>query len=102
MFKHLDGITSGPRGFCGVIGKQLETCEQLPLVQFEKIDGNLPIIEENIVNDLSTDQKYLFEISKAICSGNCAIDLSRRDPGRMVHSRWLTMANRVLRLYVGS
>ena len=102
LFKHLDGITSGPRGFCGVIGKQLETCEQLPLVQFEKIDGNLPIIEENIVNDLSTDQKYLFEISKAICSGNCAIDLSRRDPGRMVHSRWLTMANRVLRLYVGS
>ena len=35
-------------------------------------------------------------------NGNCSVDLSRRDPGAMSHARWLTMANRILRLYAAS
>lgn len=101
LFKHLDGKTSGPRGFSGSIGKQLETCDDLPIIHFERLDGNLPEMTEDTVNDLSRDQKYLFEICQAVCSGECSDSLSRRNPGRIAHSRWITMANRILRLYVG-
>ncbi|GBM69660.1 hypothetical protein AVEN_124442-1 [Araneus ventricosus] len=36
----------------------------------------------------------------AIKSGNCEEDLAVRDPGPLSHSRWLTTANRSLRLYL--
>lgn len=53
-------------------------------------------------NDLSTDQKYLWEMCVAVSSRNCPIDLSLKNPGKLAHSRWLTLANRMLRLYVGT
>ncbi|GBN21527.1 hypothetical protein AVEN_74963-1 [Araneus ventricosus] len=49
---------------------------------------------------LIKDQQYLFDISMAIKSGNCKEDLAVRDPGPLSHSRWLTTANRTLRLYL--
>lgn len=51
---------------------------------------------------MSTDQKYLFEMCHAVASGVCGEDIANRQPGNMVHSRWLTTANRILRLYVGT
>jgi len=33
-------------------------------------------------------------------SGQCSTDLGNRKPGPMRHSRWLTTANRILRLYI--
>lgn len=99
LVESLDGSTSGPRGFTGPIGKQLSKCEQLPLTNFNRILGDLPTIESN---DLSTDQKYLLEMSQAVSSGKCSPELSKRDPGKLNHSRWLTTANRILRLYVAS
>ncbi|GBM14185.1 hypothetical protein AVEN_61002-1 [Araneus ventricosus] len=50
--------------------------------------------------DLSKDQKYLSDISYAVLTGSS--DPSRRDPGPTSHARWLTTANRILRLYVGT
>ena len=52
--------------------------------------------------DLSTDQKYLLYISKAVLSLECLPDLANRGPGTMSHSRWLTTANSILRLYVST
>lgn len=34
--------------------------------------------------------------------GKCSLDLSLRNPGKLAHSRWLRLANRVLRLYVAT
>lgn len=34
--------------------------------------------------------------------GSCPEDLARRNPGNLSHARWLTLANRVLRLYVAT
>ena len=48
----------------------------------------------------STDQKYLLEIYKAASSGRVSEDLGKRSSGRLNHARWLTTANRILRLYV--
>ena len=99
LFEHLDGSTSGPRAFSGPLGKALVNCEKLKLVLFENIECELPIISKE---DLSSDQKYLLDICRAVSSGLFSQNLAQRNPGKMVHSRWLTTANRILRLYVSS
>jgi hypothetical protein len=99
LLQHLDGETTGPRAFSGPIGKDLSACEQLPVKKYEKIEASLPTV--NLI-ELSTDQQYLWEISNAVSEGHCPHVLSKREPGLLNHSRWLTTANRVLRLYVAT
>lgn len=101
LFEHLDGKTTGPRSFTGVIGKALKGCENLPVVQFTSIACELPEISKSR-SDLSTDQLYLYEICDAVSRGQCDVSLAKRNPGKIVHSRWLTTANRILRLYVST
>jgi hypothetical protein len=93
---HLDGQTTGPRCFSGEIGTELQQCEKLPVVQFEIISTTLPTITDE---NLSTDQKYLFDIMTAISTGIFSSDLANKDPGPLNHSRWVTTANVILRLY---
>ena len=96
----LDGPTSGPKSFTGPIGKLIMRCEEKPVVEYEKIEcAPLPEVDKS---DLSTDQKYLKEMWEAVTSGNCPTELARRNPGNVTHARWLTLANRILRLYVGT
>lgn len=102
LFMSLDGSTSGPKAYSGPIGKELAVCETKTPVPFCAVAGNLPELPENVVNELSTDQSYLYEICQAIISGSCSPDLASRQPGKMAHSRWLTTANRILRLYVST
>uniref|UniRef100_A0A8D8THB2 Uncharacterized protein n=1 Tax=Cacopsylla melanoneura TaxID=428564 RepID=A0A8D8THB2_9HEMI len=102
LFHHLDGQTSGPKTYSGNIGKLLVTCETMFPVSYVVIplpaDTVLPTNED----DLSTDQKYLLRIMKAVSSGTCSEDLAKTKPGSMSHSRWLTTANRILRLYIAT
>jgi hypothetical protein len=100
FLQHIDGgKTTGPNTYSGPIGKQLETCEQLNIVDFHAIETKIP---EITCNDLSTDQKYLLDICNAVSRGYCPHDLATRQPGKMSHARWLTTANRVLRLYIAT
>ncbi|GBM90441.1 hypothetical protein AVEN_124689-1 [Araneus ventricosus] len=99
IFQHIDGQIAGPKSFSGPIGQQLTCCEKLPVVDYEPIDCSIPDIDRNL---LSKDQQNLLDISNAITLGNCPEDLANRDPGPLFHSRWLTAANRVLRLYISS
>lgn len=99
LFSEIDGKTSGPRSFSGKIGKDLETCEQRPVVNFEPISADLPKFS---LQGLSTDQTYLFEIVHAVSTGEYQNDLMNKTPGKMSHARWLTRANRILRLYVST
>lgn len=34
LLQHLDGKTTGPKGYCGEIGKMLESCEKMPVIDF--------------------------------------------------------------------
>lgn len=77
----------------------MANCEQLPIVPFEPIQVNLPEMNRK---DLSTDQQYLFDVCQAVASGQCSNTLSKREPGTLSHSRWLTTANRILRLYMAT
>ena len=54
------------------------------------------------VDDLSTDQKYLYKIFQAVGTGNCSPELEALCPGKLSNARWLTLANRLLRLYVAT
>jgi hypothetical protein len=67
----------------------LTTYEPIRNEYFENIDDN----------DLSSDQKYLLHICKAISNGNMSPTLSQKKPGPLCHSRWITTASRILRLY---
>lgn len=95
---HLDSKTKEPNEFKGEIGQQLENSANLPVVTFLPIENNLPLLEN--INDISTNQKYLLDMCIAVSSGNCSLDISLRNPGKFAYSRWLTLANRILRLYV--
>ncbi|CAH0555064.1 unnamed protein product [Brassicogethes aeneus] len=96
LFQHLDGLTTGPPEFSGPIGKKLSECDKLQVIN---VESDLPVdVDET---ELSTDQKYLLQICRAVVSGNVSDSVARRDPGKVSHSRWLTKANRLLRLYIG-
>jgi hypothetical protein len=98
LFEHLDGTTTGPASFSGPIGKQLVNCAKNDVVPFEVIVPEFEIIITK--SDLSKDQQYLLDIVKSVTTGLCEPDLAAKDPGPLSHSRWLTCANRVLRLYI--
>ncbi|GBM46107.1 hypothetical protein AVEN_236125-1 [Araneus ventricosus] len=57
-------------------------------------------ISEIELKILIEDQQYLLDISYAVKSGSFPEDLSVCEPGPLSHSRRLTTANRVLRLYL--
>lgn len=62
----------------------------------------MPHLDNDIVKDLSDDQKYLYEICLAVKDGSYSTSLETRQPGKLCHSRWLTLANRVCRLYIST
>ena len=96
---HKDGKTTGPNSFVGPIGKMLQNCEQLPIYNFMAISCDETFVGST---NLSTDQKYLAEIHEAVVLGFCPEDLAGRNPGNISHSRWLTTANRFMRLYIST
>jgi hypothetical protein len=53
-------------------------------------------------DDLISDQQYLLDICHAVITGQCSVSLSHRQPGQLVMSRWVTLANRVLRFYIAT
>lgn len=81
--------------------KKIQICETLSIVRFAKIDTEIPDIDIAMLNK---DQQYLLLIVNVIYikSGIFPSDLSNRDPGPLNLSRWLTTANRILRLYVST
>ena len=95
----VDGTTHGPNAFSGPIGKQLGKCF-LPIVNFTAIPGE-PLPEIDIKN-LSNDQQYLHQIYGVITTGNCPPGFANKTIGPVVHSRWLTTAARILRMYIST
>lgn len=103
LFKHLDGETSGPKAFKGPIGRNLAGVNKLPVCKFKQVfSDNLPVLPTDIIKDLSTDQQYLYEICHAIQTGKCPSSLQYKNPGTLVHSRFLTTATAILRLYIST
>lgn len=98
LFQHLFGSTTGPSSYAGPIGKKLVGSEELPVTQVQEINCKLPEVP---LEDHSTDQIYLLEISQALNSSFCTEYLARCFPGNLFHARWLT-TNHVLHLYMAT
>ena len=58
------------------------------------------MLPKDIVADLSSDQFYAYKICLAIITGKLESDFSIVEVCPIVHSRWLTIACRILRRYV--
>ena len=70
--------------------------------KFEVMDfgDDLKDIPDDIVADLSTDQKYFYKIVKMIQTGDQDHDTLKQVVGPVNHARWLTTACRLCRLWV--
>ena len=67
LFQIIDGKTSGPNSFKGVIGKELNcdfTCK--PIAVYNPICGKTQRIDCDVFKNLNTDQKYLYNICHAV------------------------------------
>lgn len=97
MFQNLDGKTKGPTCFSGKIGKQLTYCENLTVVNIKTIDSEgIIVMNTNLIKD----QQYILDVNRSVMTRECVPELAMKDPGPLNHSRFLTCANRVLRLYI--
>ena len=102
LFDSCDGGfgTTGPTSFGGVLGKRCKDLLHLEnVVDFEIVDTNLIDIDENIAKDLSRDQNLLYRYIKAVKAGEVSPQLATQVAGPLNHSRWLTLAIRLLQLY---
>ncbi len=104
LFYHYDGTTSGPSSFTGNIGLLVkEELSTKGIVNFQRIPfEEFPVLDNDVVSDLSWDQKLLYRYCQAIISGTCPPDLALLEPGSVFHSRWLTLWERILRLYMST
>lgn len=103
LFEHIDGVSKSPNTFSGPIGVLLPHCEDKPVVRYAHApfpSCQLPDVPDP--TELSSDQSYLYKISKAVISGHCPADVAQLQPGFMCKSRWLICANRILRLYIST
>ena len=69
LIQKLDEKTAGPKGFTGEIAKQLETCENLDLINFHPIKYNFSS-KCGVEIDLSQDQAYLLIMVQRIECGD--------------------------------
>ena len=102
IFKLLDGPTESPNSISGPIGKLCQKNYHMSSPRnFETVSGPLDnyLINNNVKSDLSNDQRLLYEYCVGISSGCIATPYQHRKIGPISHSRWLTLAVRVLCLY---
>ena len=103
LFSVCDGGlgTSGPDSFKGPLGRACsnQDLHRLPIRMFKAINTSLPYLEESVQNDLSRDQWLLYKYTKAIATGSVDDNLKHQIAGPLNHSRWLTLAIRLLQLY---
>ncbi len=103
FFKMLDESTSGPNTYKEIIGSAIEKdLTKLPLIGFKKIRGRVPVISHEVVDGFRGDQKYFYEICRAVQSGIVPQRLEKMSPGKLCEARRLTKENRILRLCIST
>ncbi|GBO26824.1 hypothetical protein AVEN_202403-1 [Araneus ventricosus] len=98
----MDGCTKGTYSYSGPIRMFRKDWGKNPMVKFDQIDCNPQSLDPKDIKKLSTDQQYLYRICLAIQHGSCSSSVTDNSPGKLSHARWLTSANRLLRLYTGT
>ena len=106
VFDHFDGGlgTSGPNSFKGPLGQAcaVDEIHLTPVVNFAPISSTVPELPQPVIHDLSRDQQLLYGYAKGISSGKLPERLIQQKPGPINHSRWLTLAIRIMIIYTRS
>ena len=103
LMEELDGRTNSRTGWSGDLGKLLKKTGDMKInYDFEAIDLGPGHIElpEDVLNDLSTDQKLLYDRATAVRTGKLSREVALKKGGSLVHSRWLTFASELLLLWM--
>ena len=103
LLEKKDGPTSGSNSFKGPVGKSLMKMDEWawnPKFTPIKNGPELPVLPEKVLNDLSSDQKYLYLAASSIKTGKIDRKLLHLTPGPICHSRWLTTACRLMAAYM--
>ena len=99
----LDGKTTSNNQFSGPIGRLVNVACDLSITEEDipdiGVDIDLIELEEEVVKDLSADQKYLYNITCAIRDGHIDVNLKRKKMGPHNHARWLNLASRLCRIW---
>ena len=103
LVESLDGKTLSATAWSGELGKLLPTVLELEIDPgFKPVTVGPPSADmpPDIAQDLSNDQHYGYHMLRAVRAGVVPARLARLQIGPVCHSRWLTTANRLLRLWV--
>ena len=103
LMEELDGKTNSKTGWKGDLGKLLKSTNDMRVnYEFEQVDLGPELIKlpEEVRADLSNDQKLLYDRAHAIRSGQLSRDVALKKGGSLVHSRWLTFAAELLKMWM--
>lgn len=105
VIKFLGIPTQSNNKFGGVVGEAIcGSVELLPFdPNFERIKDDrvvFPQLTADVVNDLSTDQRYAYRMLALIMGEDVDLEFLDHKVGDVSHCRWLTSANRFNRFYV--
>ena len=68
-----------------------------PVVSFAPIPGKIPVLPQEVVNDLSRDACLVYKLGLAVQTGVVPPDVAAATIGPPLHARWLTTGARDLR-----
>ena len=97
------GVTNSDTVIAGNIGRLLSIVDELPTDNHFariKFDNEIVSLSEKVINELSTDQKHAYQLYLAVTSGNISKKLAETRCGPLNHARWLTTANRIMKLWM--
>jgi len=78
----------------------LDCVSEWDVVKFKALPNqNFPILPNDVVEDLSTDQYYAYRICWSVVYGKVDTNLERLEVWEICHSRCLNLARRILHSY---
>ena len=101
LFQSIDGKTSGKDSFKGPIGKACKDVKKYKVKETftaVTVGDSVPVLSDEVMHELSWDQKCLYKLLHAVRSGKSNIDIENMQLAGLNHSRWLTLAIRLLYL----
>lgn len=103
----VDGKPTGPNSAGGPIGREItgpsEKLLKRPVISFQAVPGKVGLLPHDVEKDLSHEQRYFYQLCRTIQEGVLFVQgLEKREPGLLDNARWLTKANRILRLYIST
>lgn len=70
VFKSCDGGTTGPRSFAGPLGQVAAgAVEQRLVTAFAPVAGSVPELTEDVREQLSNDQRLMYDLAVAVQRG---------------------------------